>query len=283
VDPADGKTLWQYDKVSGLVAASAPSNAGVRRHYHSIPRRDGTRDTSVEDALAKIEDQAAPVLRELKQSKALDNRERSIVSNFLALMLLRAPAFRGGIEQFAAAVVKDVHQLMAAHGRFDSIPVPAGSKSIIAKVKAAIAKGEFEVEIRPHASLSALTVAPKIAEVLHRMTWVVVHSRARHFITSDDPVVYTGPPASLSKGPIGLAHREVEVTVALSAAVGLFAGWAGDGAIHHMRAKDTMVRTINRRTAAGAQRFVYAPENSEALRKLVMKYRDSGPRIQISS
>jgi Protein of unknown function (DUF4238) len=277
VDPADGSTLWQYDKVSGLVTASSPSNAGLRRHYHSIPQRDGTRDTSAEDSLAKIEDQAAPVFRRFVEGTVLDNRERSIVSNFLALMLLRAPAFRDAVEQFNAAVIKNATQLMAARGRFDSMPIPAGSEPEIARLKKLFAKGDFEVEIRPHASLPVLTIAPRIAEIVHRMTWIVVRSRARLFITSDNPVVYSGPAA----GP--KSRGQVEVTIPLSATVGLFAGWDGDGGIHHMRTRDSMVRTINHHTAAGAQRFAYAPENSESLKKLVMKYRDSGPRIKISS
>src|SRR5262249_2945209 len=104
-DPCDLSSLWIYDKERLSIARSSPKDAGRRRHYYSIPKIDGTRDLSVEDALAVAENQTAPLWERLIGGGPFDNKERSVISFFLALLLIRVPAFRGAIEQLNAAIV----------------------------------------------------------------------------------------------------------------------------------------------------------------------------------
>ncbi len=281
-DPENPKCLWLYDKARGKVNQSSPRDAGRRRHYHSIPKINGTVDTSVEDGLAKVEGQAAPVLRKLMAGEILDNRERSIVSYFIALMMVRVPTFRDGMEKFKAAVVKDVAQLMAQRGAFDSIPVPEDARESIAKVKKAMCQGEFEVIVRPHASLDVLPAARRLAEVLHRMTWVLLEARGKtRYVVSDNPVTFVDPGDPKGQRPVDLRDRTIEVTFPLSATLALMAGWAGDGDIYRKRVTENMVREVNRRTVAGASRFVYASEKSDQLMRFVMKFKDSGGRWEV--
>jgi hypothetical protein len=282
--PAGPARLWQYDKVRGEVTESSPRRAGRRRHYHSIPKKDGTVDVSVENALAVAENQSAPLLRRLIGGEALDNRERSVLSYFIALMLVRVPAFRDGVAKFKAAIVKDMTRLMARRGAFDSIPVPKEAQESIGKAREALRQGEFDVEVHPHGSLDALLAAEKIAGLLHRMTWVLLGSHGRiRYVTSDNPVTYVDPAVHpRSPRPVGLMNRTIEVTFPLSSSMALMAGWPGGGGIHRRRATENTVRQINRRTAAGASRFVYAAEKSDQLMNLVMKFKDSGVRWEVS-
>jgi hypothetical protein len=284
VDPERAKRLWQYDKVRGGVDPSSPRDAARRTDYHSIPKIDGTIDTSVEDCLARIEDQAAPVLRKLTAREVIDNRERSIVSYFVALMLVRVPAFRDGAAKFKAAMIKTLTQQEALRGGFDSIPVPEGSREAIGKAREALSQGEFEVDVYPHGTLDVLLVADDLAAILHRMTWVVLEARGKtRYVTSDNPVTYTDPAADPKSGrPVGLASRTVRVAFPLSSTAALVAGWVYDGGIHHQRATENVVRGINRQTVAGASRFVFASEKSDSLMRLVMKFKDSRSMWEIS-
>lgn len=281
VDPGHAKRLWQYDKASGEIHPTSPRDARRRSDYHSIPKLDGTIDARVEDALAKVEDQAAPVLRKLMAGERLENDERSIVSYFVALMIVRVPSFRDGAAKFKAAIVKSLTQLRAIHGGFDSILLPEGGQKSIAKAKEALRRGDFDVEVRSHGTLDVLPAAEKVAATLHSLTWIVVEARGKtRFVTSDNPVTYVDPTVDpKSWHPVGLANRAVEVTFRLSATMALLAARrAGDLAIHRIRATENMVRAINRRTVAGASRFVFASEKSDPLMRLVMKLKDSGPR-----
>jgi hypothetical protein len=285
VDPSDGRSLWVYDKTSGQVTRSTPRRAGLQKHFHSFTRADGSRDsTSVEDALAKIESQAAPVLRRLMGREPLDNRERSIAAYFMALMLVRVPAFRQGVERFKSEVVKRVTQLMAAHGRFDSVPVPNGSEAAINRAKETLKRGDFEVVVSPERSLKAFLAAEKVAAVIHSMTWVVVGTKGKHrYVTSDNPITYDVPgPASSPAEPVGLVHPKVELTFPLSAETVFVGHWQGPRAeLYRAKATENMVRATNRRTAAGALRFMFASERSESLLNLVKKYRDSAPHLEV--
>src|SRR5882762_10273955 len=99
VDPDHEPHLWVYDKEGGDVRPASPRDAGVEKHGYSIPKADGTRDsTTVENALALIVDQVAPMWAKLRRLEPLTNAERSMVSLFLALLMTRVPAYRRNIE-----------------------------------------------------------------------------------------------------------------------------------------------------------------------------------------
>jgi len=270
--------------VSGKVSPSSPRDAGRRSDYHSIPKLDGTIDTRVEDALAKIEGQAAPVFRKLMAGEGLDNHERSIASYFIALMIVRVPSFRDGVARFKAAIVKDLTQERALRGGFDSILAREGHLEASAKVKEALRQGDFEVVVHPHGTLDVLPAAEKLAAVLHSMTWIVLEARgSTRYVTSDNPFTYMDPAADpKARSPVGLANRTIEVTFPLSATLALVAVWAGNRGIYRKRTSENTVRAINRRTVAGASRFVFASEKSDPLMRLVLKFKDSGPRWEIT-
>lgn len=285
VDSSDGRSLWVYDKVSGRVMQSSPRKAGLERHFYSFSQADGMRDsTNVENALASIENQAAPVLRKLMAKEPLDNRERSIVAYFAALTLVRVPAFRSAVEKFEAEVLKRAAQLMAGRGGFDSIPVATTARTAVGRAKEALKRGEFEVVVSPERSLKALLVAEKVASVVHQMTWVVVGTKGKlRYVTSDNPITYDIPEPSAPAAPIGLTHPKVELTFPLSATKVLVGHWQGPHpALYRAKATENMVRAINRQTVAGARRFVFASERSDPLANLVARHRDSGPRLRTS-
>jgi hypothetical protein len=283
VDPSNGRSLWQYDKQALDIRETTPTDAAVQKHFYSFKRADGTRDTtSVEDALMNIEDQTAPIYRQLLDGEPLDNTKRSVLSYFFALVFTRVPVYRAGLERFAAAIVKDISHMMSRRGAFDSIAVPSESREEIDRAKAALRRGEFDILVDPQISLPAVLGAGKIAPILHAMTWAVIQApRSTRFITCDNPIVYVDP--KLGRLGPGLVSRSVEVTLPLSTGQALMAGWSREiGGVHRTQGRAGGVREINRRTAANAGRFVYASERNEGLLRLVRKYRDVAPRIDIS-
>ena len=74
VDPTDAKgRLYIYDKKLGVIQPSSTKDAGLEKHYYSFHTETGERDSdTVEDALQRVEDAAAPAMRALRAGKVLD-------------------------------------------------------------------------------------------------------------------------------------------------------------------------------------------------------------------
>jgi hypothetical protein len=88
--------VWTYDVESAEVRSATPENTAVQTHFYSIEGDDGAMDTRVEDYLATVESNAAPVYEALLQTKIPPKGSQGRVdfATFLALMYLRTPAMR---------------------------------------------------------------------------------------------------------------------------------------------------------------------------------------------
>jgi Protein of unknown function (DUF4238) len=57
--------VWTYDKQTGGMRSGTPENTAVESHFYSVERGDGSMDTTIEDYLAGVESNAAPVYEAL--------------------------------------------------------------------------------------------------------------------------------------------------------------------------------------------------------------------------
>lgn len=75
--------VWTYDAQTGLCRSSVPAETGIEAHFYSVENTDGTMDTRIEEYLARIEGDAAPVYERLsrglmpKSAKAQENSQYS--------------------------------------------------------------------------------------------------------------------------------------------------------------------------------------------------------------
>lgn len=88
--------VWTYNKNTGAVWSAVPEETAVQTHFYSMERDDGTYDTTLEETLAKIESNAAPVYRELLTGKIppKTDENRGHFAQFLATIFTRTPAMR---------------------------------------------------------------------------------------------------------------------------------------------------------------------------------------------
>src|SRR4029077_4415693 len=87
--------VWTYDKQTGRVRPATPENTAVQTHFYSVERDDGTMDTTIEDYLAEVESDAAPVYEGLLRGEIPDySQPRADFGQFLGLMYVRTPAMR---------------------------------------------------------------------------------------------------------------------------------------------------------------------------------------------
>jgi uncharacterized protein DUF4238 len=284
VDPSSPKgMLWQFDGETGAVTSVSPGDAAVRRYFYAFTKTDGTLDsTTFEDAFGLAETQTSPVIQKLMRRQHLDNTERSILSFFIALSMTRVPAYRKNFEAASAAAVTRVAQILAGQGYFDHIApeVPEEKrKDLVRKLMA----GEIVAEVtNPEMSLAVIKHATDFAAIIHGMHWMVfIASGSYRFVTGDAPVVYLAPTKGpADRRPVGLVHRNVELTFPLSMDIALLAHWT-DAGDEFQRISDRTVKAINMRTIQNADRFVFGSEPSEGLSKLVVKHHGHGLRIRV--
>jgi hypothetical protein len=90
----------------GTVKRLAPSAIAVRKDFYVIKDGAGGRDTSLERAMAVTEAKAAAVLRRI-QNWPLCDSDRTAVTEYLALLALRSPAFRTWHEARTQALLNE--------------------------------------------------------------------------------------------------------------------------------------------------------------------------------
>jgi hypothetical protein len=88
--------VWTYDAESGEVRSATPENTAVQTHFYSVEGEGGVMDTRVEDRLAVVESNAAPVYEALLRAEmpSKDSQARANFATFLALMHVRTPTMR---------------------------------------------------------------------------------------------------------------------------------------------------------------------------------------------
>jgi len=286
VDPTDAKgRLYIYDKKLGVIQPSSTKDAGLEKHYYSFHTETGERDSdTVEDALQRVEDAAAPAMRALRAGKVLDADQRAHVALFMAYQYTRVPVSRRKTETIQHSIMQ-----LLARGQAEPSSSPcqsndASTRSLIEALRSEgirpIRLDELRDEVGQHAMLASIFRADDLAPVFNAMAWFLVRRKGRYkFVTSDNPVVY-GAPGDRDRG-VGLGTAGVEVSFTVSPEIGLLANWRAPAGQYETPGTDGITAIVNKRVIAGALRFVYASEYSEALLRLVLKFRDTAPRVVV--
>jgi hypothetical protein len=290
VDPTAPLRLWIIDKEGGEPYPSTPRDAGLQKHFYSFTTPEGTRDSdTVEDALALIENDAAPVWRKVVAREPMTNAERSIVAVFLSILMTRVPRYRENIEKLTAEVVKRSNKIMASHVAFPEWLANKSRErgkpmSVVEARKAAefLRSDRYDVTVHPVWTLT--TISGEFAKAFHAMNWIFLVARGKHrFVTSDNPLFYADPSfndqAPLYRG-VGLMSEYIEVTCPISRDIALLASWA-EYPKPYLSVTDSLVKKINLRTIFAASRFVYSSQRSDGLTRLVQRYKGSGPVIDV--
>lgn len=293
IDPSNIPYVWIYRKNNGAIIKSSVKDTAVHRHYYSFTTKAGTRDSqTLEKWLSEAEANAAKIYVKILNKKPLNNEERSKFATFLALTLTRVPNYRENmINKPTAQLMKRMQIIMASHKqRFEAhikkYEKDTGKKiSIpIEQLREYILKGDYDVKVgNPDYSLSFMfSSAQEVAPIFHAMKWSFLETTDdEYFLTSDNPLYYIDPtykPGSFYG--VGLMNKKLEVTFPLSKNLALLATWGGSTGYH--RANSSTIKTLNWRTIVSAQNFVFAPEKSLGLSKLVQKYKNSSPKIMVS-
>jgi hypothetical protein len=250
-------------------------DAAERSHYHTMTDGAGNRDSAtIEEALSKVEDIQAQLLSRITAKAPLAAVDRSLLTDFLALMDMRVPSFKAYIQKqyklsfdaFGKVMLKDdrLDCAFASHPdpKFAAFP-PGIKKAFVERTRKAIVNNEFQLDVPNGTLLRAMFEAAadeRLLRIIRRMGVTFLEApEGSFFLTGDTPVARFYPRRLASGQPgVGLADPVIQLTIPLSTRFLARFDWSDAAMVYETVTADE-VAEFNRRTIITAQKHIFAP------------------------
>jgi len=281
-DPTTPGYLWVYPHASADIRKAAPKTVAFSNYYYAFTKPNGEVDQeSFEKILSDVEGTAATIAQKVIDRGPLSEEEKENYAGFLAVMVLRVPAFRQRIEEVMGNVALEMGKFMASVPRvFNEVTdwLEANSEFDLegmsrAELRKSILADDYKMVVEPQASLHTFTHIGEMASVFADMHWTFVETPAgKHFLTSDNPVAVLNTETwAFIPYIAGMLDPKVQVTFPITRDLALLARWVEEPD-DYCQGSAWLVTKINQRTLINAHREAYACEHSPALRRFVDEY-----------
>lgn len=291
VDPHNKPYIWSYEKGISIIRKATSSNIAVQKYYYAFPTFEGAKDSdTVENALAAIEGEVAPVFKKIKSQENLEEEEKYWFAIFLALMMTRVPNFRDNVERAAAEIIKKSGTILASNAEQFEYFIRRFEEETGEKIKIPLDElrkfwlsEEYEIVIEPHFSLGIFyEIFQDFAPIFFNMNWTfLIATDDFKFVTSDNPLCYVDPTHDQESWyGVGLANRNIEVTLPISKDFAFLGTWGKKEG--YTQSSNRIVKSVNHRTCLNAYKFVFASQKSDGLNRIVQRYIDTSPMLKVS-
>ena len=242
----DTGEVWVYDKKEKNWFQSSPTNIGVEK---------GMYDQDVENWLSQdVEAPTSRILSDLANDRTeLSEEELFVIAKFITVQRVRVRAIERYVELNQQDLVREKFQeiLFELYGE----PGMKYGAELLNQVGCDPKQLLMQLDLRNLCNLALCGAMSSndfsMAECIVDMAWRVICTDKKQFILTDNPAVM-GIPNKVSELP--------ECVLPISKRQALHIGMFGvAGTLNEVRADDNLVRKLNDRILAGADRFVYAP------------------------
>jgi hypothetical protein len=202
--------------------------------------------------------------------------ERSEFAGFIAMTFCRTPFFLRSIEKMTTDFHMYTSKAMATSpGALEHalrvVELRDQKQSDVGadKLREFLLSDRYTVKLNsgPWLAKMMFQMMLDLMPIIERMQWNWLMSGEEYFVTADHPIALYDRTATSVYRPGFMSSEEAEFTFPLSKNVCLFCRWKGGE--HALPVNALQVRTINKRTIGWATRYVFAPEKSEKLAKIV--------------
>ena len=191
-----GRVLWEFRLKEDVVRQRSPKNVGRISDYYSIPKDGGVLDAAIEGGLSKIESGVAPVIAKLRAGTfTLSDDERLWLATFIAIQMVRGPAFRDHVEAAMGTMGTIMVKAMARRPEYlarilrelPEIKDKDGAPPTVEKLTKVVSS--LKVTATPQSSLAMMKIAPDLIPHVLDLRWEFLIAGGRErFETSDTPV-----------------------------------------------------------------------------------------------
>jgi hypothetical protein len=204
---------------SSECALMSTKTAGTRPRFYRRVRPDGEEIDDVEASLAYVEDKATQPLRQLIAGDPLSVEHKGILAQFLAVQMLRGPAFFEHREQLLLPIIEG---MQASDFKPEALAAAGGD------VELARQRAREQILGSTLSSRSMLSRSAKVGTLLGYMCWYIVRFDDKVLAYSDHPVVMwpmdvamAPAPGTQQFGPLSA----LELRVPLAPDVALLLNW----------------------------------------------------------
>lgn len=190
--------LWVYDREYKQYRIQTPVNTAVQSHYYSFEDEKGNKNKDIEYGLNQIEGETRPIISKLNNREQITDRERGVLSVFIAFLMNRVPDFEKSVNVANEHLVKQMINLMfhdeeKAQSALDQCKKDTGkefagtAKDMVESHK----KGQYDIVTNRNLSLGLmLKLSVDIAIYFRQMEWIFLYAPdKKSFVTTDNPVV----------------------------------------------------------------------------------------------
>lgn len=272
--------LQIYDRSKNEFRESSPHNTAYQKHFYSIERESGVKDTSIEKWLSSIEGAAQKVIIALSNRETLCLEQEASLALFMALMLTRTPEFDRSVRAITEPILKQVLTEVATLESAEKFLKMEETKSGIAsdttaeELYNAFKQDRFSISLNRNMPLQhMISVSGKVADILLGMDWMIIHvPRGSSFVTCDDPFVII-PPVQLSSTiyGVGVATPGAVKLLTLTQNLALLVLDRGSHRFHKC-VSASVIEYLNLQVAAQTDRLLIGSDKS-LLQSLVVETR----------
>jgi len=272
-DGTKDSTLWVFDQTNGNQWDAVPGSVGFKKHLYRVDLPD-TEPDAIEDVFAYVEGNAAPIIKEVCNSKVIPTGEKyNWMINYIALLAERTPVRREVFSNPMQDIAKIMVQMMLeTPERFDSIKrrmredgIELNDNVSYEDLRKFIFEGKYTISFDNNTHVNNLLNA--IDAIIHPLgdrNWTVAYSppEVGDFICSDNPVSLhwtTQKERGIWSSP-GHGLLETEVSVPLSSRIMLLGRFEEVPKNITIMSKRNLA-ILNSYTGMYADRFIYSREN----------------------
>lgn len=252
--------LWVYNFDNKKWKKKAPKNISIESDLYSFIDESGKKCFDIEDIFSSLEGKMATIFRnKIKKRQRLSDNERAVVSEFVAIMMIRTIKFKNNINNFVSNIAnkflqmyqarpQDIDYLRDKYKKETGKDFPNIDANILSNI---------EIETT-HDFLLGMMIAPvkEIRKDIFIMNWTFLYSHNNLFITSDSPVVfYSSSPLSKFDGA-GIFNSEIYFP--LSKSICMIISW-NFRLRSFLDVPNTIVERINKSVIHSSYKFIVAP------------------------
>jgi hypothetical protein len=258
--------LYALDRVTLKQWKARPAELAHQRDFYRIDL-PGVPPDAIEQAFAKFEARAAPVIERIVETRTIPSGEDfSILMNLVAWMAVKIPGIRSTISDFVDRVSKRILRLMVStperwqatveRARADGVEI--GEHLDYEHMRASIENDQYQVVVENRNWFIRLimdmmdAILPYL--VTRRWSLLIAEPDTGYFICSDRPVAVVWSTDEFDRFPPGFGMKHTQVTMPLTKHVGLIGEFEGEPSC--TKAGRLSIAGFNTRTAMYAERFL---------------------------
>ena len=262
---AVGDFVSLFDRAQKEVRRQHVHNTAVVGHLYSIHRDDGSKDPRIEEMLADVDGMIPVVTKQLEERVPISTDLRSELAFLAALMLVRVPDYRAGVERvseklarrFIESSYSSVEALRASVEEWQRED-PTTSKDVDVEGMFRVFQ-TCKIRVNPNEALRLmLDMIPSLAESFFGLDTVVLHtSEDNAFLTCDRPLVTMPRLDSSGKaiGSVGILSPGSRQYLPLSNTITVVFADRGTGFLH-ADAPRPVVKGVNAAVTQFTDRFL---------------------------